>query len=329
MPSVKSNPRKREKIATILTGVILIGVVGSLVGWRGFLAGRASAMHERALDDRPIAVTVNWPVIPGSQGPDGLPVPWMSEGIRRQLVDMIQAELTSDPMDHASLQRAADRLISTGWVAKLRGIKRENDHVVSINAEWRAPVALVRHKDRDYLVAAGGELLPISYPAGSVSTSRVILNPFAGPPEAYGEQWTGGDVQAALSLLTFLAPTEVYPQVVAFDVADYVKRKRLVIVTDQNNRIIWGSAPSEWKPGEPTAQWKLNELLKLRQDAKFNRRIDAGLAKIDLTVPVGVFTETTEAPVDPLNDAAAGPSGSSTSPKPPTNGGQRNQARGH
>ncbi len=296
-----------QKLATIATAVIVVGSIAGLVISRDALMQRAAAMHDADHlgqgtegGDGP-NVVIEWPLIPDRIGPKGEPVSWMSASLRAQLSELVRSELTNDPMDHASLKRAADRLIATGWVRELHEMSRVADGstrggagTVRVRGLWRAPVALVRWQDRDHLVASGGELLPISYPAGSVGTLKVITGAFGAPPDIYGEAWSGGDIQAALALLAYLQPTEAFSQVSGVDVASYVKHKRLVIVTDQNARVIWGSAPGEWKPGEPSTQQKIAWLVGLRRDARYANRIDAGRAQVDLTVSYGVFSEVTQ-----------------------------------
>ncbi|MBX9737635.1 MAG: hypothetical protein K2X32_11990, partial [Phycisphaerales bacterium] len=253
-----------QKLATIATAVLVVGSIAGLVISRDALMQRAAAMHDDAQGGEAPNVVIDWPLIPDRIGPTGEPVSWMSASLRAQLSELVRSELTNDPMDHASLKRAADRLIATGWVRELHEMSRVADRstpggagTVRVRGLWRAPVALVRWQDRDHLVASGGELLPISYPAGSVGTLKVITGAFGPPPDLYGEAWSGGDIQAALALLAYLQPTEAFSQVSGVDVASYVKHKRLVIVTDQNARVIWGSAPGEWKPGEPSTQQKI------------------------------------------------------------------------
>lgn len=317
MAKGKSNPQFWQKVSTIATVAILVGAVGGLVAARPMLVERAAAMHVHAAGEEPPPVVIEWPTIPGRTGADGGPGHMFSEPLRRQLTELVRSELTPDPLDRDALQRAAERLKATGWVAELRSMRREpGSSSVRISALWRAPVALVRFKDRDHLVAAGGELLPISYPAGSVSTLRVITGVFTGPPDAYGEPWSGGDVQAALALLAYLQPTETFSQVTGIDVALYVKHKKLAIVTDQNTRVIWGSAPNEWKPGEPSTQQKLAWLINLRRDPKNGNRIDAGRAVVDLTVPYGVFTEATVVKKEDIKDQLNDHRGTETKPEP-------------
>ena len=293
-----------QKLASIATAVIVLGSIVGLVASRDALVQRAALMHEASeggAEVPPPRVDIDWPLIEGRIGPSGEAVSWMSESLRAQLSELVRSELTNDPMDHKSLKRAADRLIATGWIRELHEMTRVTDPAapggagsVNVRGEWRAPVALVRWQERDHLVAAGGELLPISYPAGSVGTLKVITGAFGPPPDVYGEPWSGGDVQAALGLLAYLQPTVAFSQVSGVDVAGYVKHKRLVIVTDQNTRVVWGSAPGEWKPGEPSTQQKISWLVGLRRDAKHAYRIDAGRAQVDLTVAYGVFSEVTQ-----------------------------------
>lgn len=276
------SPERARRVGTILT-ISLIGVValGALAG-RSWLRSRVSG-HERA----PVVVAFNWPL---TRTADGRAVNWMDPSTQRSLERVARLNLTSDPLDYTALKLTADALYATGWFEGMPTVSRQPGGAVHVVGSWRAPVAVVRTAGKDMVISAKGELLPLTYATGT-SGLKYIEGAFAPPPERYGGVWSGGDVEAALALLGLLQDTSAEAQVAGIDVARYVSNKRLVIVTDRGNRVVWGASPLDWSPAEPTRQVKLQRLLALRADAKFGWRIDADQAVIDLTNPRGVIVD--------------------------------------
>ena len=89
----------------------------------------------------------------------------------------------------------------------------------------REPAAVVRVHGFDRLISAAGELLPVDYPSGT-SKLRFVTGVSQPAPVAFGEVWTGGDVQAGLELLAYLQSTPVYSQVAGVDVIIRIKGGR-------------------------------------------------------------------------------------------------------
>lgn len=298
-----------KRTGTLLTVGMVVCVLGGLALARPLLASRLSRKHAEAAEAGHVSTKPNLAIT----WPD-----WMGGPIREQLSELLRDELSSDPLDDIGLHNAADRLLQTGWVAKVNTIRRETGNVVRLAATFRVPVALVRSGDKDHLVATGGELLPIAYPAGSITTFRIIVGAKSAAPEVFGEPWAGGEVQAAIALMGYLQPTDAYSQVWGIDTTDFAKSKRLTIVTDQQTRVLWGASPADWKPGEPPAATKLKWLLGLRGNQQFGKRIDAGRSMIDLTNPRGPLaeaaqtksSETPEPPVAKNGAKATEPQGS-------------------
>ncbi|MBL8990510.1 MAG: hypothetical protein JNJ48_02895 [Phycisphaerae bacterium] len=277
--------------------------IGLLAGQRA-LAERAGKVRESRTEA--FRVEFDWPPLAGAQpGPDGQPATWLSVTQREDLTALAMRSLTANPMDHGALRRTGEALLATGWFSAIESVSREPHGVVRIRGQWRIPAAVVRSGDRDHLVSSKGELLPVTY-RPDASRLKVIYNPCNPPPAKPGDPWLGGDVQAALALLAYLQPTQAYGQVMGIDVRNYVRTKRLEIVTDRNNRVLWGAPPGEFNPGEPAADVKLKWMLYLRASTDYGQRIDAARPVIDLTNPRGIMI-----------DQAAIPEGQEPPPAPP------------
>lgn len=290
----------RRKVASILTGAIMVTAAAGLLLAHSTLRRRFSSEPHP-----PVKIAIQWPL---HRDEHGRLVTWMSDALKQSIQRVAQANLTSDPLDAVALRLTSEALMATGWFEAPPTVARSTGGQVNILGRWRAPVAVVRSDDREWLVSAKGELLPLDFEVGG-SGLKYIDRPFA-PRPAAGEKWTGGDVEAALSLLGILQDTAADPQVAGIDASQYVSHKRLTIVTDQGNRVVWGAAPSDWAPAEPSRQVKLQRLLALRADPKFGGRIDASFPLIDLTSPRGVM-------IDRAGMAQSNPSAPPAFPAPP------------
>jgi hypothetical protein len=296
---------KRPTIkAALLIGAVLLGVGGVVA-----LSAGERALAERAAELRTapgVEIQFVWPAVRGvpSRADQRMPT-WLPEAVRAGLERLTAEHLNANPLDRDALASASNALAATGWFIGTPRLERLHSGRVRVEARWREPVAVVRSGERDHLVGSDAHLLPLSYPHRQ-SGLRAIIDPFSPPPERPGQLWIGGDVEAGLRLLALLQSTAAFDQVAGVDVSGWVRDRELVIVTDRGRRVVWGSAPGDWAPGEPTTEWKLARLQELRDDPAFGRRIDAGRSAIWLTNPRGVMFEPPalqsagdEAPVSP------------------------------
>lgn len=274
---------------TVVTNLCVALLAGGVVA--GFVLGEAP-LKRRVAEARsgPIRLTIGWPSVAGDPGRT-----WLPESTRREITAAASTKLSSDPFARESLDAARDALARTGWFTQPPTVHRKAGNEVVIEAEWRTPRAVVRWRGRDYLVAAGGELLKIEYPAGGAGpTMQVIEGTPSGPPTrtgpgnieelAYGEPWNGGDVQAALALLRTLETrffgTGVWGQVAGVDVSRHQQAGVLALVTDTGSRVVWGGAPGVVVPGEQSTEQKLARLARLAKGP--TGRIDANERLVEI-----------------------------------------------
>jgi hypothetical protein len=295
-----------------VTALMLLGAAGAMVvGFEPMQARVGQAVK------KPVRVEFQWPPLAAAPHPRGSsklatpagdpdrPSTWLSEPSQQELVHLAERTLGDDPFDPDSLSRTGEALMSTGWFRRVDSIRRKSDGVVSISALWRAPAAVARRDGTDYLVAADGVRLPPEYAPGRAGPSmRVILGAAFAAPAQPGEPWVGGDVQAGLTLLaTLRSLPAALAQTRAIDVSAYSTRKQLVIVTDQDRRVVWGASPGDFQPAEPTTKQKLAWLADLLTSPDFGRRIDAQQPMVLLTNPRGIVIDRS-APPPPAPDAA-------------------------
>lgn len=293
-------PRQRiiAALFTFLSFALVCVVIATFaVGYRP-LKLRTAEMKKR-----PVTVAFYWPPMatpPAKPGvPPAPPQTWVNAEIRAELEKLVKNILADDPFDTRSLAAARDALFGTGWFNADLTLSRDPHNAVEIRGTWRIPVAAVRTQGPDggvvdQLVSAKGELLPPRYkPDGS--GLKVIVGVKHEPPKL-GEPWLGGDVQAGLRLLEYLAVLPRFDQVAGVDVSEYSPDRKLVVVTDLGNRIHWGGPPDEFSPGQATPQTKLGRLAQLGRE---HGRIDAGRVALDIRLTDGVYI------IDTLGLAAA------------------------
>lgn len=298
------NPKLQSAITMaghIVTGALVVTILGASV-----LAHRPLERYVAGIRAQPPKVQFEWP---SARDPrTGKTEVWLPGAVQVELMQIASATLTPDPFDREALDRVRARLESTGWLKGITMLRREPGGVVRIAGDWRAPAAVVKQGRDVFLVARGGELLqlPKNTPLkpGALFT---VHNPFADPPTdprtgklIYGKAWPGGDVQAAINLLANLHDIPGSSQIAGVDLAGYMKSGKLVIVTDHDTRIVWGSAIDETVPGEVKPEVKKARLIEF---VKTNGRIDAGQRRIEV-YSQRPFVDETAAATDALEGGA-------------------------
>lgn len=273
----------------LTVALLMLGVLGGAALGEGW-------MKKRVADVRrvPLRLSINWPTVAGDPSRT-----WLPESARREVTAIAMNRLSSDVFDRASLEGARDALLRSGWFTAIHDVRREAGGEVVVRATWRVPAAVVRWQDKDYLVGAGAELLPLVYDKGGAGPGvRVIEGVEFGPPTppgtgdgalagpnlAFGETWAGGEAQAALTLLAGLkrafGETSVWSQIAGVDVSRVRTTGALAIITDTGSRVIWGAAPGKVAPGEQTVDQKLARLARLAKGS--TGRIDAGERLVEI-----------------------------------------------
>lgn len=271
--------------------------LGLGVGW--VVGKEPLERYVASMSAPPSEIRFNWPVVAPAKGERsrGPRETWLPNAVRQDLVAIASKELVQDPFSQASLERTRRALLATGWFARVRTIERLPGGRVQVIGDWRVPAAVVRHKGKDILVARGGE--PLKLPARTpvaAGTLAVIMNPHSGPSFdaqgqlAYGLPWPGGDVQSAIDLLTSVRSMPESKRLKGVDLASYMDKGHLTLVTDTGSRIVWGSAPGEVAPGEVPADRRMGRLKDI-----LAQRFDAEQPSIAIYTPVVLVDKTAQA----------------------------------
>lgn len=271
----------------IASVVAMLFVGGGLGLVALFALGKIEVFAATSLSGRPPALVIEWPRLEGAHAEDA--GTWMPASLRAELETLALSQVVvDDPLSGESLAKIGSALAASGWFEGRPVVRRSyrgEQPVIHISGMWRPPVGVVRYDELDYLVAAGGRLLPARYSAGTSGMPLVIgtREPPPSHPEtgalAFGQSWPGREVQAGLELVEILGRMPFHVQVAGVDVARFAHTGQVEIVTDRDTRVLWGGPPSRPLPGEIKTEAKLALLLDI---ARRYGRIDAGQHRIEI-----------------------------------------------
>jgi len=282
--------RLRAAAVSVLTAAMLASTMAAVYFYHYDLERFAGQQAER-----PVDIRMNWPVISAEGDGPRAGTTWLDRATQLELVALIKQKLSQNPLDLVSLRSTRQALLDTGWFTSINFVRRYQDGIVHIDAAWQQPVCAVRWLDRDYVVSSTGARMPLDFAPGK-SGLPLLIGPVSPIPVSAGELWLGGDVQAGIALHGVIQQVEsIAEQVRSVDVSRYQSEGKLALITNQGGRIVWGAAPGDFAPGERSPLVKLGWLLKLRQAAEYGYRIDAGRRKLDISLPVGVMAERSDA----------------------------------
>jgi hypothetical protein len=268
----------RPQIILALTGVALLAGVAAV----SYAPLRRHVADLRAAE---VIAEFDWP---------GEKETWLPPVEQARLMEIVAGMVNPDPFDGDSLQAAAEALMETGWFESIEALRREHAGVVRVQGEWRLPAAVVRVGGREVLVSRRGALLPMEYPVGGGWPMRFIQGVWDGPPRrnegsyAFGGVWTGGDVQASISLLAFLRQSDAWSSVAGIDCTGFMEHGRLAIVTVHGGEVVWGAPPGTGAPGEEDDSLKKSRFERLMTDPGW---ISAGRPRIEIYPSVVLIDE--------------------------------------
>lgn len=203
---------------------------------------------------------------------------------------VVTSDLLDQPWTDPRLCAAmAERLMGTGWIARLNFVRRTGDGRFEVSARYRIPVAMVQVDRRFLLIDPEGVRLPGAY--FHEPHWKLIQGVRAGAP-APGEPWVGEDLQAALRLLAAVSAEVFEPQITGVIVENYAgriaaERSHVELATDRpDGRIRWGSAPGREVEENAVSQ----KLAILRANYQRTGRADAGHTVIDVSTFPDRFT---------------------------------------
>lgn len=180
------------------------------------------------------------------------------EETMREFESFARDRAGTDPFDHEALQNIQTALADTGWFYSGPTVRRTPGNVIRISGDWRSPAAIVEHLGQRHLVGLDAIHMRLPIAVAPPLEYLTIANPYAGPPP-FGELWTGGDVEDALTLLSYLADharsgssfrTQDLEQIAGVDLRGYVEAgaRSIRLKTQRGATLVWGSVPRSEGP---------------------------------------------------------------------------------
>ena len=271
----------RSVIVRALAVLAWLGAIGGLVtAWATYVPVlRQYASDHNAARSRVFVRFIN-------------PPKWVHGELEAQLVYTVQANVTPDPLDRRSLVAARESLMHTGWFENVSQVRRVTSGLVTVDAEFAHPYAVIRDRTGDHLIDDHGRLLPLAFGVGEADGKFIaIVGARFDKPAQAGQPWEGTDVAAAMRLLRTLYEQPWWQQVASIDVSSYMNDQSLTLVTDRGCLITWGRIPSEEMAAEVPASRKLDYLQ--HHYARYGH-IDRGFTTLDIrtdTVTTGDVLE--------------------------------------
>jgi hypothetical protein len=183
---------------------------------------------------------------------------WMVDTLAEQIVRSVQPDAAHSTFDHQLLVSTAEKLRTNPWIQNLKSVRRVHGKkpgdTLEIDADFRAPIALVKWGEYYSYVDNDGVKLPEQFTAADVKkviytdrgqvNIRMVEGAFNPPPDP-GKPWRGEDIAAALAMIKLLAEQPWAQDVVAINVENFDRRKspkeaQLVLKTRYNTEIRWG-----------------------------------------------------------------------------------------
>lgn len=242
--------------------------------WTGALGGAAYGLHVLDRIDTERAATTPMPIDWGASVPD-----WINTPNWNYIIDNIHAKLATEVTDGirapALSERIAQIVASSPWVRSVRRVSLRSDGVISIDAEFRRPVAVV---------VAGGHAYPVSQDGVRLSLQGYQLTAADVTVAGYlqivgvenrvpveGGAWSGRELYHALKLVAFLdrydwtkpPMPDIRAKVNIIDASrhDSCRDPCLRVRTADGGLFEWGLPPGEEGGIEASAAEKFSKLV--------------------------------------------------------------------
>jgi hypothetical protein len=206
---------------------------------------------------------------------------WMGAMVREEIVALVAAQVSPDPLDRAGIARAAHVLAGNPWVQDVEQIWRLPGGEVAVSAKFRQPMAVVEGRDGFHLVDGQGVRLPGLYLKHQASQLPLpLIVGVRASSHAVGELWPGEDLQAGLALVRLVGHEPYAHQIRAVDVSSRDSRGRIrLLLRTEKGVVVWGLPPNQEQAIEPPASQKKQWLAGVYRQ---RGAIDAGGRRVDL-----------------------------------------------
>lgn len=256
---------RRRVVRRACAGLITVSLIsGFLIGLYRLESSVEASLHAR------VEPTLRIVDVPEALAGDA------DLALRDALTPLMAKSWTGDGLCRAMAQRAAN----VGWVRQVQSVRRAGDGTIEVRCTYRLPAAMVQAGVMFYLIDEESVRLPGEY---AHDARFMFLAGVKQPVPPVGRTWEGDDVAAGLNVVSALRDEPYAPQITAVILDNFGGRvderaHHIELATDQQGRILWGSAPGREVEENTVAQ----KLAILRENHRRTTRADARHAIIGI-----------------------------------------------
>jgi len=201
------------------------------------------------------------------------PPQWVPANLVEQVLE--HADLTGDLslLDDGLTKRLAEAFALHPWVEEVVTVKKSFPAAVSVQLNYRRPVAMVQVKQGMYPVDPSGVLLPPEdFSVSETKLYPLITNVHSTPQGPAGTSWGDAAVIGAANLADVLSPHWKKLALAAIECPREASATQLrgdevyVLLANGGSRILWGRVPGSDQPGELSTEQKIGRLKKYVAD---------------------------------------------------------------
>jgi hypothetical protein len=187
---------------------------------------------------------------------------WAGQSLLQHLAETAveAAGNNASPHHRETLTNVRVALDDTGWFAHVAQVQRDPDGGIVVRATFLAPATIVEDRYGEAIVDAKGRLLPAQCQLDQTAHIIRLIHPREARPNRARQAWSSEDVHAGLGVLSLIASKDWAVQIDAIDLSQWHRNQKLVLVTDRDATIVWGSAPGQETTLEASAERKLVRL---------------------------------------------------------------------
>jgi len=166
--------------------------------------------------------------------------------------------------------KIADAYTKLPVVKRVDSISRIFPNTLDIKLALRKPVAMVKYGNKSYLVDNEGVLLPNEYylmPNPDYDSPYIRSSKLSKPPSV-GSKWSDRGLAEGVELIAFLRLNNIHNlfKILVVDVSNVRKKgtsekSDIILWTEANTQIRWGSSSLSRQTSEPSNEEKLQNLL--------------------------------------------------------------------
>ena len=225
--------------------------------------------------------------------------------IENDIVDSVIRDGSLDEislLDEQATKQIAAAFEMHPWVRQVDHVSKHANGIVKVNLAYRRPAGFVKVDGGHFPVDADAKLLPVDVAISVVrGYPRIEVGAELPLGVMVGEKWDDARVIGAAEIAAAFAATwkDLELFAVVYEPAEAVDSQRsggvFLLRTDQQHRILWGSAPGQERNEEASTDTKVRRLVEYIRSAGPLKNLDPKV-EIDLTHPETIRISSRVAP---------------------------------